>query len=128
MNNNQLEFDLKECDEEYSFGKRNVLKVSEIKKEGFIWTQVPANITENNEPYITLTYDMGIYPNVDYKDIPQSYKQEAIKKMKNINMKYVFQVYFGEIFIDPTYMGPLKNRWNHIFARGYCIKKNDNKI
>lgn len=118
----QQKLDLKENDQEFTFSRRNVLKVSEIEKSGFVWTRVPANVTEHGDPYITVTYNMGIYQNIDHQEIPEEYKEKVIQKMREIKMKYVNQVYFGEIFIDPNYCGQLRNRWNHIFARGYCIK------
>ena len=116
MNYTQLQFKFNDCDAEYTHGRRNVLMVSEIENAGFVWTPTIANVTNEDVPYITHTYDMGIYENADHQKIPEIYKEYTIKKMKEIGLKYVFQVYFGEIYINP-YDGS-KKRWNHIFARG----------
>jgi len=101
---------------------RNVLTTDEILQAGFVFTDTPANITLDNQPYITVTYDLGIYPNRDNMDIPYDWKSNIIKKIKYLGITHVHRVYFGEIFINPdgNYFNlDITNRWNHIFVRGW---------
>jgi len=132
----QIEFDLKDLDAEYTHGKRNILTVSEIQKAGFLYTAYPAfnahqetdevwnngsswTIQQGN-PKLTKTFFLGEVKEWDTSPIKPEVKQQAIDEMKKLGIKWVSQVYFGEIFIPKDKTNG--DRYFHMFARAE-IKK-----
>lgn len=136
--NEQLTFDLKDLDAEYTHGKRNILTVSEIQNAGFLYTAYPAfNAHQETDevwtsekswtiqqgyPKLTKTFLLGEVKEWDaaYKIKPEV-KQQAIDQMKKFGIKWVCQVYFGEIYIPKDQTNG--DRYFHMFARAE-IKKN----
>jgi len=128
----QLTLDLKDLDSEYTHDKRNVLTVSEIQKAGFIYIAYPAFVvhTETDEvwnkektwessegcPKLTKTFLLGEVKEWDTRHIIKpEVKQQAIDQMKKLGIKWVNQVYFGEIFIPKDQING--SRYYHMFAR-----------
>jgi len=132
----QIEFDLKDLDAEYTHGERNILTVSEIQKAGFLYTAYPAfnahqetdevwnngsswTIQQGN-PKLTKTFLLGEVKEWDTSPIKPEVKQQSIDQMKKLGIKWVSQVYFGEIFIPKDKTNG--DRYFHMFARAE-IKK-----
>jgi len=132
----QIEFDLKDLDAEYTHGERNILTVSEIQKAGFLYTAYPAfnahqetdEVWNNGSswtiqqgyPKLTKTFLLGEVKEWDTSPIKPEVKQQAIDQMKKLGIKWVHQVYFGEIFIPKDQTNG--DRYFHMFARAE-IKK-----
>lgn len=131
MNNEQIELDLKDLDAEYAHGNRNILTVSEIQKAGFLYTAYPAFnahpetdevwnadlswTTQRGNPKLTKTFLLGEIEEWDTHPIKPEVKQKAIDQMKKLGIKWVHQVYFGEIFIPKDKTNG--DRYFHMFAR-----------
>ena len=108
-----------------------ILTIQEIQNAGFIHTTHTAfsynKVTdaidngEDSEPKLALTYLLGEEKEWDIKlyDV-DGVKKRAIEQMKKLGIKWVYSVYYGEIYIpkDQT-----NGRYHHIFARA-AIKNN----
>lgn len=112
----------------------NILTATEIINAGFIVTPTTVffintdtdevckfNQEKNVKPMLTYTFLLGEEKEWDIllKDI-DSVKQRAIEQMKKLGIKWVYSVYYGEIYIPKDKING--ERYHHIFARA-AIKK-----
>ncbi len=123
----QLTLDLRDQDEEYTWNNHNILMVSEIQKAGFLYTAYPAFVVneETDEivrnqshiggsPKLAYTYLLGEVSEDDTRPIKPEVKKQAIDQMNKLGIRWVHQVYFGEIFIPKD---QIRGRRHHMFAR-----------
>jgi hypothetical protein len=127
----QLIFDFKDQDTEYTYNNRNILTVSEIRRAGFLYTAFTAFVVhpetdevwnnglswshENGYPKLAYTFLLGEAKEWDTRPIKPEIKQQAIDQMKSIGIKWVHQVYFGDIYIPKDKINGA--RYYHMFAR-----------
>ena len=104
----------------------HILTIQEIQDAGFIHTPFVAfaynkdtdavGVDDKCVPNFTLTYLLGEEKEWDIKlrDI-NGVKQRAIAQMKKLGIRWVYSVYYGEIYIPKDNTGG--DRYHHIFAR-----------
>jgi hypothetical protein len=115
------------------YGAENVLVASEIRNAGFIHVPKPAFVAYNDTdeavrenfesiprhlttPMLTKTYLLYEAYEERNRPVPEAFKQEIIFKMKEIGIRWVYRVYFGEIYI-PLKLHPLGGCRN-VYVRG----------
>jgi hypothetical protein len=103
-----------------------ILTIKEIQDAGFIHTPYVAFAYnkdtdaiydgEDSEPKLALTYLLGEEKEWDIRlhDV-DGVKKRAIEQMKKLGIKWVYSVYYGEIYIPKDQTNG--DRYHHIFAR-----------
>ena len=103
-----------------------ILTIQEIQNAGFIHTTHVAFAYnkdtdaiydgEDSEPKLALTYLLGEEKEWDIRlrDV-EGVKKRAISQMKKLGIRWVYSVYYGEIYIPKDNTGG--DRYHHIFAR-----------
>ena len=103
-----------------------ILTIQEIQDTGFIHTPFVdfaynkdtdvVGTDDKSVPTFTLTYLLGEEKEWDIRfyDI-DGVKQRAIAQMKKLGIRWVYSVYYGEIYIPKDNTGG--DRYHHIFAR-----------
>ena len=113
-----------------------ILTIQEIQNAGFIHTPYVTfaynkdtdaiYCGEDSVPCLALTYLLGEEKEWDIRlhDV-DGVKKRAIEQMKKLGIKWVYSVYYGEIYIpkDQTNGG----RYHHIFARAAIKNTISNK-
>jgi hypothetical protein len=111
-----------------------ILTIQEIQDAGFIHTPfiafvrnkhtdvVGTDVTEECVPSLTFTYLLGEEKEWDIKlyDI-DGVKQRAIAQMNKLGIRWVYSVYYGEIYIPKD--NTSSDRYHHIFARAKVKNK-----